>query len=1197
MDSERERIEEILAGAVTKASAAERAAYLDRACGDVPQLRAQVEALLRAHDRAGNFLEVSVELRQVPPADNHIGTKVGHYRLLQKIGEGGFGVVYRAEQVEPVKRTVALKIIKPGMDTTEVVARFEAERQALALMDHPNIARVLDAGTTENERPYFVMELVEGVPLTQHCDQHRLSTTERLHLFIKVCHAVQHAHQKGIIHRDLKPTNVLVVLQDGAPVPKIIDFGVAKALGQKLTEKTLYTAFQQLVGTPTYMSPEQAELTGSDVDTRSDIYSLGVLLYELLTGVTPFDAETLRQGALDEVRRMICEKEPPKPSTRLRTLGAKQTEVAKYRKTQPETLTRLLHGDLDWIVMKCLEKDRSRRYATANALALDLEQHLQHQPVTAAAPTLEYRVTKFARRHRVALLTVTAFALLLVAGTAISLREAILATRNAEQSRRNLIRLHLANSSRLLESGDCLASLSSVAKALKLAHGHPEDENAYQRRLAMIAQGSPRIVQMWFHEIEPGPAWLVAANCFSPDGRYAVSGSRDCARIWDTETGELRRTVHHAAAGCAAISPDGKVLVTGNMLDAACSVRIWDFESGRELIPPLEQSRAIYNAAFSPDGHYLVTSCYDPIARIWDVQNGRLGRSLPHPSTVHHAEFSPDGTRVVTACWDGGVRLWDSASGELLRPPLLHAARVQWASFSPDGGQLVTADGTQASLWDCRDGRRIAVFPHSAGVEQAFFDPKGDQILTCSADRTIRFWDAKTAKPCAAPLQHPSRVNSAALDRTGRHLLTTCADGTVRLWALAVQNKTFSPWKEPRKILGCSDSGARLISQTASGEIEVWDTVTWKPTSVAIPVTNRVVKAGIGIDEKRLLVAAVLQPDTEHQLSVETYGISDGKLLSSLTLTNFNPKTDALYPDPRCQRLAVVRQLHLVEMWDLLSGKPLWPAIDHSKHPNIGEVWSVVFSPDGSEFLANCWIFAHVTKTDTGREIVPSLQHSNVVTSMRYNPDGRLILTGCWYWEPKELEARLWESATGKLLRSFKHRSGVGMSVFSPNGALVATASEDTTVRVWETASGRPRSQPLLHSSAVRCVAFSPDSRWLATGCYDGTVRLWDWAMGEPLNLPFEPEQATEHAAQFLGDGSVLLIYPWQAARNRPLFGKLIKLPDFRGNADDWISLAGFLSGHEIDDQGGLVPLSPNVLSNSFSRLRLRLPEYVGPRP
>ena len=360
---------------------------------------------------------------------------VGHYKLLQKIGEGGFGIVYMAEQLEPVQRKVALKLIKAGMDTQEVVARFEAERQALALMDHPNIARVLDAGATDTGRPYFVMELVNGIPITEFCDKAQLSTTERLQLFIKVCHAVQHAHQKGIIHRDIKPSNVLVTLQDGEPLPKVIDFGVAKALGQKLTEKTLFTAFQNLVGTPAYMSPEQAELSGLDVDTRSDIYSLGVLLYELLTGVTPFSKETLDKAALDEVRRIIRETEPPRPSTRLQTLGDKLVEVAKRRNTEPAALSRFVRGDLDWIVMKCLEKERARRYETTNGLATDIECHLNHEPVSAAAPGKLYRAGKFVRRHKVGLAMAAALVLLLLAGTVVSTWQAVRASRAEARDR------------------------------------------------------------------------------------------------------------------------------------------------------------------------------------------------------------------------------------------------------------------------------------------------------------------------------------------------------------------------------------------------------------------------------------------------------------------------------------------------------------------------------------------------------------------------------------------------------------------------------------------------------------------------------------------------------------------------------------------------------------------------------------------
>jgi len=364
------------------------------------------------------------------------GDRIGRYKLLEKIGEGGCGIVYMAEQAEPIRRRVALKVIKLGMETKQVIARFEAERQALALMDHPNIARVLDAGATERGRPYFVMELVRGTRITDYCDQHNLSTRQRLDLFVQVCHAVQHAHQKGIIHRDIKPSNILVTLLEGVPVPKVIDFGIAKATQQPLTDKTLFTAFHQFMGTPAYMSPEQVEMSGSDVDTRSDIYTLGVLLYELLTGHTPFEQKDLVQAGFDEMRRLIREQEPPRPSTRLSTLAAADlTAVAKRQQTEPPRLIHLVRGDLDWIVMRCLEKERARRYETANDLAHDIERHLNHQPVSAAAPSAVYRMRKFVRRHRVGLAMAAGLFALFAVGVAGIAWQAVRETRaEREQS-------------------------------------------------------------------------------------------------------------------------------------------------------------------------------------------------------------------------------------------------------------------------------------------------------------------------------------------------------------------------------------------------------------------------------------------------------------------------------------------------------------------------------------------------------------------------------------------------------------------------------------------------------------------------------------------------------------------------------------------------------------------------------------------
>ncbi|HTV39991.1 MAG TPA: protein kinase [Candidatus Sulfotelmatobacter sp.] len=425
MSASSNREEEIFEAAL-KLPEGDRAAYVDSACGGDAAMRARVTELVTAHAAAGSFMDgpvVSAKKTIVVslPLDEKPGDKIGRYKLLQQIGEGGCGVVYMAEQEEPVRRRVALKVIKLGMDTKSVIARFEAERQALAMMDHPNIAKVLDAGATETGRPFFVMELVRGIKITDYCDQNKLSTSERLGLFIQVCNAIQHAHQKGIIHRDIKPSNILVTLHDGVPVPKVIDFGIAKATQGRLTDQTLFTAFEQFIGTPAYMSPEQAEMSGLDIDTRSDIYALGVLLYELLTGTPPFDPKELLQSGLDELRRTIREKEPARPSTRLSTmLDADLTTVAQRRHSDAPKLIHLLRGDLDWIVMKSLEKDRTRRYETANGLAMDIQRYMTNEPIVARPPSAIYRFQKLVRRNRTVFAAVGVGMAALVVGLVLS---------------------------------------------------------------------------------------------------------------------------------------------------------------------------------------------------------------------------------------------------------------------------------------------------------------------------------------------------------------------------------------------------------------------------------------------------------------------------------------------------------------------------------------------------------------------------------------------------------------------------------------------------------------------------------------------------------------------------------------------------------------------------------------------------------
>jgi serine/threonine protein kinase/tetratricopeptide (TPR) repeat protein len=443
-------------------------AFLDEASGGNAQLRARVDQLLHAHQAMGSIHGGGADAPGATvdePLGERPGTVIGPYKLLEQIGEGGFGVVFLAEQQQPVRRKVALKVLKPGMDTRQVIVRFEAERQALALMDHPNIAHVFDGGATASGRPYFVMELVKGLAITDFCDQNQLNVRARLELFVSVCQAVQHAHQKGIIHRDIKPSNMLVTLQDGAPLVKVIDFGIAKALGQQLTDKTVYTGFAQLIGTPLYMSPEQAALSAGDVDTRSDIYSLGVLLYELLTGTTPFDRKRLRELDFDELRRIIREEEPPRPSTRISTLGQAATAVSAQRRSDPKRLSQLVRGELDWIVMKALEKDRNRRYETASAFAADVQRYLHDEPVLACPPSAWYRLRKFARRNQAGLAIAACLSLVLATlGGGFGWEMRVRAERAAQRGRE----LDKAEQEAVTLRNDIISQLDDPEKAKRL---------------------------------------------------------------------------------------------------------------------------------------------------------------------------------------------------------------------------------------------------------------------------------------------------------------------------------------------------------------------------------------------------------------------------------------------------------------------------------------------------------------------------------------------------------------------------------------------------------------------------------------------------------------------------------------------------------------------------------------------------------
>jgi serine/threonine protein kinase len=509
----------------------ERVAFVERACAADASLLRLVEGLLEANDEAGSFMEMATA-EHAGPADatatHRPGETIGRYKLLQVIGEGGFGEVWMADQREPVKRRVALKVIKLGMDTKQVIARFEAERQALAMMDHPNIARVFDAGTTDEGRPFFVMEYIRGVPLLDYCDGEKLDTRARLELFRTVCHAIQHAHQKSVIHRDIKPSNVLITLHDGVPVPKVIDFGIAKATNQELTERTLFTLHRQMIGTPAYMSPEQAEMSGLDIDTRSDVYSLGVLLYELLTGTTPLGTDELMTKGFAEMMRMIKEVEPQKPSTRLNTLGALGSDTAQRRRAStPEQLGSLLEGDLDWIVMKCLEKDRTRRYPSANGLSEDVHRYLRDEPVTATPPSATYQVRKFVKRHKGACAAAAAVLAALVVGvigTSVGLASAV-AAQGREAQQRNIVEQRFESALRYVQtvSDDVLPHVLPLAGATGAFSGLMDATTEFLGRLSVGQDDSPEL--RWLTASVVGALAASQGNPYSPNtlGDYEQS--------------------------------------------------------------------------------------------------------------------------------------------------------------------------------------------------------------------------------------------------------------------------------------------------------------------------------------------------------------------------------------------------------------------------------------------------------------------------------------------------------------------------------------------------------------------------------------------------------------------------------------------------------------------------------------------------
>jgi WD40 repeat protein/serine/threonine protein kinase len=1042
--------EEIFAEALRLPTPEGRTAYLKQACGNDEPLRRRVEALLHDHDNAGRFLDnppaavsastISVATGMVPLTGKP-GDRIGRYRILERIGEGGCGVVYVAEQEEPVRRRVALKVIKLGMDTRQVIARFEAERQALALMDHPNIAKVLDGGATETGRPFFVMELVKGVRITDYCDKNNLSTSERLGLFTQVCHAIQHAHQKGIIHRDIKPSNILVTVNDGVPVPKVIDFGIAKATtDQRLTDKTLYTAIEQFIGTPAYMSPEQAELSGLDIDTRSDIYALGVLLYELLTGKTPFDAKRLVEAGLNEIRRIISEEEPPRPSTRISILTAEeQTTTAKRRDTDPPRLLHLVRGDLDWIVMKALEKDRTRRYETANGLAADVKRHLDNEPVVARPPSTGYRLQKAFRRNKLAFVAASAVALALVLGLGFStwsfLRERkahaseIAARRIADEQRQK------AEASARTAQEQTKRAESQQAEAHRLLY--VADMNLVQiawdqthlgrlKELLDETQSFPERGFEWYYwQRETHRAMLtlrgingISSVAFSPDGQRIVTGSGwPSVKLWDAASGRGLLTIQLPPSAalfpisCVALSPDGQRIAGGGNEGA----KVWDAVSGNELLTLKGHTNSISSVAFSPDGQRIATASYDGTAKVWDAASGRdlltldasaaqiaqmekLTAGQYHTIYVTSVAFSPDGQRIATGS-GRYAQVWDAASGRELLVLKGRSVGISVGflsvAFSPDGKRIVTPSfGLTAIVWDATTGQELLLLTGHGGLLSAVaFSPDGNQIATASADATVRLWDAVNGQELRTIKGHNGFVSSAAFSPNGKRLVTGSGDGTAKVWDIAADRSRAAPVKNVEELNQYEDFAAN------KGLAALVDYRKMRDLSTPVAFSR---------DGQRIAASTTRQ--------LRLWDAASGRELLALKVTN-GVSSLALSPDG--QRIVTGDIMDgTAKVWDAVSGKQL---VNFKGHTNW--ISSVDFSPDGRRILTRAGDGARVWEADSGRELFTISGHRQpdwpasmpVIRSANFSPDGQRILTS-----GRGGTFEVWDAGSGQELFALK---------------------------------------------------------------------------------------------------------------------------------------------------------------------------------
>lgn len=1065
---------------------------------------------------------------------------IGPYRIVETLGEGGMGVVYLAEQEHPIRRLVALKVIKVGMDTREVVARFESERQALALMDHPHIARVLDAGASADGRPYFVMEYVPGVPITEFCDQQQLSTDARLHLMRQVCAAVQHAHQRGIIHRDLKPSNVLVTMVDGEAVPKVIDFGVAKAIDQDVLARTLFTEHGRLVGTPEYMSPEQASLGAVSINTQTDIYSLGVMLYELLVGALPFEVATLRRAGYDEMRRIIREVDVPKPSTRVGTLGAKAGEAATCRRTHPVALQKKLRGDLDWIALKTLEKDPARRYASASELAADIDRHLRNEPVVASPPSATYRARKFALKHRTAVIVASLFVLVLLAAATLS----TLLFLRAEAARREAERQRDAAERRAYQTNIVAADLSlaagEVREARRLLELCPPRLRGWEwEYLHHIADASVVTLRAPAANDTARPIESFDAIDFVQDRMLAIgtrAGSPSNAdalvefgALGTASSAPSATPVHlDSNTSVLAVSGDGRRLLVTRWYGGRPSARLLPIGTEpasaatvelRVDNPPLtNRDRNHMFVIDARSGQTVATLTLDSVgvwrgrhgdanaiglspnipwrgtASIVDSVIGRPVSTVGYPVAVRGV-LNDDGSRAAIWSWDNVIHVWDVATSRPLAALTGHADFISRAVFTANSTRLVSgsSDAT-VRIWDLRAGRAVTVLgSQPTPIRTIAVASSGALVAAGFDDRIIRLW--RDAKPMSDVLRgHTGPITALAFDRDGGRLVSASLDRTVRVWdtARTTELLTLHGHEDAVTAVAFSSDHRVIASSSVDGTIRLWNADA--PLETLSENRRRQVRGVAFVDNGSAIVCGQSDDDVVRVWDLRSGGVvrqatlpgevaslaigADGRRLA-VGLIN-RPTRNR--PQPNIS--AVILDSDTLRTVATLTGQQ-------------GAVGSVAFSGDGTRLATASADGVWLWDAAAGREI-RRWSGDREPLAVSLTRDGSLVAAGFAGLPGGHGGGLLvWpvagrDGSAGSPVMTANSATATPAIAFTADASRIVSGGGDGLVRIWDVRSGQEIAALSGHDAAVQAVALSPDGRRIASAGADRTLRIWD---------------------------------------------------------------------------------------------------------